>query len=295
MNEQNITNIIEYFEQNPDQTIETLVSNLLNEGYPIEDIKAALDRQGISPLVIPGYKETIVYSSGSGASSKKWLMIAGIILAFIIVGVIILIAYSYLNQNVTPVQTGGVAEQTARSLKQGVSATPVASPPGTNSIATTLKEALAKEDYKITINQMIVYVDNGVLARVEKNDGKIYLDWSSAVTIMDIASKTYRIYYANAPEAKTYYSSRYVGLVPLEIIADTESNKISWRQLDSTTWESTTTPTQKITIDPQTNLVSKRVTLNPDGSLAKEENVIYEKTVVTKALLDIPADYSVAP
>lgn len=295
MNEQNITNIIEYFDQNPDQTIETLVSNLLNEGYPVEDIKAALDRQGISPLVIPGYKETIVYSQGRATSSKKWLMIAGILFSFIIIAIIILIAYSYLNQNITPVQTEGVAEKTARNIKQGISVTPVANSPGTNSVATILKDTLAGEDYKITINQMVVYLDNGVLARVEKNDGKIYLDWSSAVTIMDIASKTYRIYYANAPEAKTYYSSRYVGLVPLEIIADTESNKISWRQLDSTTWESTTTPTQKITVDPQTNLVSKRVILNPDGSVAKEENVIYEKTVVTKALLDIPTDYSVAP
>lgn len=296
MNEQNITNVIEYLDQNPDQPVETLVTNLLNEGYPVADIKAALDRQGISPLAIPGYQETIIYSSPR-ESSGKWLLIVGIVLSFIIVGLIIYVAYSYLNRNNTTSNTTsgrGIAEQTARNLN---SASPTTAPTVAvgKSIAPMLKSAFEQQDFKITINQIIVYADNGALARIEKNDGKIYLDWSAAITILDIASKTYKIYYPSTAEAQAYYSTRYVDIIPFEIIADTEAGKLDWKQIDSTTWESTIGTKQRITIDPQTKFITKRQLLNTDGSVSKEDTIQYEKTTVTKSLIEIPSDYKPAP
>lgn len=295
MNEQNITNVIEYLDQNPDQPVETLVINLLNEGYPVEDIKAALDRQGISPLAIPGYQETIVYSS-KPQSSGKWLLAVGIILSLIFIGVIIYLAYSYLNRNTSQSNTaqGGIAEQTARNLN---SSTPTPTPTVVqgNSIAPMLRAAFEQEDYKITINQITVYVDNGALARIERNDGKIYLDWSAAVTILDVASKTYRIYYPSNPDAQAYYNTRYSGIIPFEIITDTEAGRLSWKQLDATTWESTVGTKQRITVDPQTKFITKRQLLDINGAVSKEDTIQYEKITVTKSLIEIPQEYKPAP
>ena len=295
MNEQNITNVIEYLDQNPDQPVETLVTNLLNEGYPVADIKAALDRQGISPLAIPGYQETITYSSPH-PSSGKWLFIVAIILAFIIISIIIYAAYSYLNRNNNSSNTSpgkGIAEQTAKNLNNPSPTTAPTVVVG-KSIAPMLKSAFEQQDFKITINQIIIFADNGALARIEKNDGKIYLDWSAAITILDVGSKTYKIYYPSTSEAQAYYSTRYVDIIPFEIIADTEAGKLDWKQIDSTTWESTRGTKQRITIDPQTKLITKRQLLNTDNSILKEDTIQYEKTTVTKSLIEIPSDYKPA-
>lgn len=296
MSEQNITNVIEYLDQNPDQPVETLVINLLNEGYPVEDIKAALDRQGISPLAIPGYQETIVYSSTKPASGK-WLLIVGLILSLIIIGIIIYIAYSYVNRNTTSSttnQSGGIAERTAKNLNS-TTPTPLPTTAPGKSIAPMLRSAFEQEDFKITSNQITVYVDNGALARIEKNDGKIYLDWSAAVTILDVATKTYNIYYPSKAEAQAYYNTRYNGIIPFEIMADTEAGKLDWKQIDSTTWESIVGTKQRIIIDPQTKFITKRQLLNMDGSILKEDTIQYEKITVTKSLIEIPSDYKPAP
>lgn len=57
MNEESILYIINYFNQYPDQPPEVLVKNIISSGYDMTDLKEALRRMGISPIVIPGYVE----------------------------------------------------------------------------------------------------------------------------------------------------------------------------------------------------------------------------------------------
>ncbi len=57
MNEQSVLYIINYFNQYPDQPPEVLVQNIISSGYNMTDLKEALRRMGISPIVIPGYVE----------------------------------------------------------------------------------------------------------------------------------------------------------------------------------------------------------------------------------------------
>ncbi len=57
MNEESIIYIINYFNQYPDQSPEVLVKNIISSGYNMTDLKEALRRLGISPIVIPGYVE----------------------------------------------------------------------------------------------------------------------------------------------------------------------------------------------------------------------------------------------
>lgn len=287
MNEQNITNIIEYLDQNPDQTIEVLVQNLLNEGYPVEDVKAALDRQGISPLVIPGYRETIVYNSPKRSHWFIVLIIVVILLSIIIAVVVYAFATGYFDR---------------RSVI-GDSPTSQNSPPpsGNNTISATvnpvpdMRNTLQKDDYKIISNQVTVYLDNGEIARLEKGEGRTYLDWSGIVTIIDNTARNYKTYFAQTPEAQEYQRIKNVGIVPLEVIADTEAGKIQWKKVSDTVLESTNIPKQQIIIDPQTKLVVSRISLNPDGSISKEEQVAYEKTAITADLLKIPTGYTVLP
>ncbi len=277
MSEQNITNIIEYLDQNPDQTIESLVINLLNEGYPVEDIKEALDRQGISPLAIPGYKETIVYSGSKRSSGGKKMAIALLIIVSIILIVAIYLLIVYFARS--------VEEENAPAQPTNTEAVDI-------SPITTMKATLAESDYKVTINSKIYYVDNGRMARKELNDGKIYLNWAGILTVIDINAKTYITYFSQTPQAEEFKKTVNEGLIPLEIIASTESGAVSWKKVNDTTWESTNVPKQRITYDPAMKLVTKRAFLNPDGAVSQEEAIQYEKITITNDLLGVPPGYT---
>ena len=278
MNEQNISNIIEYLDQNPDQTIETLVVNLLNEGYPVEDVKAALDRQGISPLVIPGYRETIVYSSPKRSHTGIILLVVAALLSVIIIAVVILIASGYLGRgSVTGARQGS---------NNAVTAT-------TDPIA-TLRTQLEKNDYKVATNGIVAYLDNGAISKKEFNNGKTYLDWSGVLTILDTNTKTYKTYFGQTPESTEYNNNKKLDIPPLAVIDETEASKVSWQKVSDTVWESKNVPKQRITFDPQTGLLTKKELINPDGSTAKEETVSYEPITITQDTIKIPSDYTEA-
>ncbi len=277
MNEQNISNVIEYLEQNPDQTTESLVISLLNEGYPVQDIKAALDRLGISPVVIPGYKETIIYSSQQRSFPGKMFIIIGIILSLLIIVGIIAFASTYFTQSVDETS---VSENTP-------------APTSSNPI-TEMKGILDQGDYKITIDNLVVYLDNGKILRKEANDGKIYLNWSGVVTILNTSSKTYRTHFPEDPEAIAFHQSQMDGVVPIELIEFTQTQSVTWTKSSENEWESKSQPKQKITIDPKTKLVSRRTILNADGTAAKEDIVIYEKVANMNSAIGIPTEYSQA-
>lgn len=126
MDEDRIQSIITYIQQNPDVSTELLMQNLMQSGYNTGELKEALRKLDISPIVIPGYKEEIPLPN-SGFPLKNIVLILGGIL--IIIGVFIGILMLVTSQPKKSSQPTEPKTQQQEIIDLPTS-TPVASPSG---------------------------------------------------------------------------------------------------------------------------------------------------------------------
>ena len=86
-----IQSIISYIQQNPDVSTELLMQNLIQAGYNIDELKEALRKLDISPIVIPGYKEPDPVPHST--SVRLPVIILAVFLLLIVVGGVFLVLY----------------------------------------------------------------------------------------------------------------------------------------------------------------------------------------------------------
>src|SRR3989338_10714106 len=89
MNQESVSKIIKYLQEYSDQSTEALVQNLMRSGYTVVDIKEALRRLGISPIVIPGYKEQMPRPSGKPSPLLPIIIVGSIIVVLLLGGIAI--------------------------------------------------------------------------------------------------------------------------------------------------------------------------------------------------------------
>ncbi len=219
MSDNSVAAIMDYIQQYPDVSTYKLVQNVLASGYEMKDLLEALKHLGISPSVIPGYKEPDPPPPTPFFTKTPVIIICIIIVLVLIIGGG---AFLLLGQKPQPKKTAGKMQQTIIE-EPTVGPTPTSVPP-TLTVAPTVasdsstiadplkifKDTLNAEDYKVTIDNSesspaygdkpagsshdstAMYTRHGQLVRVEeKNNIAIYKD--SSTYVLHPTDKTYSI------------------------------------------------------------------------------------------------------
>lgn len=298
MNEQNIQNIIAYFTQNPTQSQELLVQNLLASGYPRIDIDEALTRIGITPEIVP---ETTIDPKPVPKKTRifhmKYLFIT--VFVIIILGGIF-VGASFIKQNT---QRPTVATPTEPAAKPTATAAPLDDP------LKKTQSTLLSGIYKVSINQHIIdtdpaqdeksvliyYFDKGSIVRFEHSSGPTIILQEDSVFSLDTVQKTYTSYSATKSQQDILMSTLDETDIIKSIINKTEKGIYTWQKVQANQWQGNNTNTNhlfKIQLDPNTQLLHAIEEYDNTNIKLSESTITIEPTVFDASLLTVPADYT---
>lgn len=327
MNEESIIYIINYFNQYKDQPPEVLVKNIISSGYNMTDLKEALRRMGISPIVIPRYKE--VMPQPKQMYSKKLIIIFGAAVAVLLIGVSSFILLS--PKKSSPPKTAEKIEPTVTNVPTPTS-TPaptiiVISPTNSASYsaqlsdenpASMMKDSFAKSDYKATIvsyrrdagdnsppelsQNIVFYLNKGVIKRFD-SDHSIIIFTDQLMYALDKTSHTYDQDSFNNPQINNAYTAIQGVFLPNLIIKDSEINEIKWQKKSETIWEGTWNNPDSLftsavmTIDPAISLPTKISLINISANIThiEDSQLEYEKIPDFNSVLKLPEGYTFKP
>lgn len=303
MNEENITNVIEYIQQNSNQTTETLVQSLVSAGYPLDDIKIGLGRLGLSPLSIPGYTPTV-----QPPQPQTINLLPGRTMLGLVGAVIILIGVYYLgNTNIAKMLENvpllGKRPQLSRPVTNDknpsyIQTLPTLTPQ--KSPIQAFQKTFNNNTYKITekvyINgvtyedlDFIYYTENGFVDRVDSPLGitaiirtKNYYILRPSVKAFAKVESTDLQYTARADELQK-------SLIFNRILVS--DNKDTWEKKNDTEWiyKENTSDYYIITFNNE-NLPVKIVSYQ-ENKIKDEVAYTYEPVIITEELLAVPKDY----
>ncbi len=308
MNEENITNVIEYIQQNSNQTTETLVQSLVSAGYPLDDIKIGLGRLGLSPLSIPGYTPSIQPPAPQAINlmpGRTLIALAG--------AAVILISVSYLGNT-------NLAEILARVPFLGRK--PLLSRPVEKKVVVNnddlkkdpLKanknpmEAFRKlyenNTYKISItleskgNQqnsidLTYYTENGFIDRHDNDAGITYIVRTNAFYTIDHVQKTFSKVESTDFRYGVLAQSLQDAFIINELLAGETADFITWQALANNQWKGTNTVAKSyfiLNIDT-TGLPTNIELYNDKDELISVDTFIFEPVTINETVLTPPMGY----
>ncbi|MBP7967267.1 hypothetical protein KAZ66_03250 [Candidatus Woesebacteria bacterium] len=299
MNEQNIQNIIAYFTQNPTQSQEVLVQNLLASGYPRIDIDEALNRIGISPEILP---ETTVdpkpVPKKTRMFHKKYVFIT--LFVIIILGGIFAAA-TFIKQNTQ--LPSSVATPTESVAQPTATIVPLDDP------LQETQSTLLSGIYKVSINQHIIdtdpandeqsvliyYFDKGSIVRFEHSSGPTIVLQTDTVFSLDTVQKTYTSYAATKSQQDILMSTLDETDIIKSIINKTEQGVYEWQKIQDTAWKGKNKNTNhlfNVQLDPTTRLLKAMDEYDEKNTKLSESIITIEPTVLDASLLTVPADFT---
>ena len=311
MNEENINNIMTYIQQNPDQITETLVRNLMNVGYPLDDIKIGLGRLGLSPLSIPGYIPPVQQQNPEGIGitpSRTIFAIAG-------AAVILLFVFYMGSTNIAKLLANvpflGRKPQLTRPVEQNTNSQPTAtiSPKVTTTAdnqGQKFQQLFNNNTYKITITQnnsatpapLQYYTENGYIDRHDNYADMTYIVRTNSYYTLNNKAKTY-----SKIDSTDFRYGVLVQSLQDAFLLNFLLNKLSidkspatWEKLSDNQWKISNFynyPNQYIISDFDTNGLPTTLTFHDktDNKELGSYNISFEPVIITDELLTVPKDY----
>lgn len=303
MNEQNINNIVNYIQQNPDLTTEILVQNLIQAGYDTSDIRIGLGRLGLSPLAIPGSAPAIQVTPYTTPfmPGRTLIGIAG--------AVVILIGVYYMgNTNIA-----NMLERVPLLGKKPQLSRPVINdknPPSLQTTPSPVPQKTPLQDFQKTFNNntykitekvffngitdeqfdFTYYTENGFVDRIDNPLGLITIMRTQAYFVLRQKTKTF----FKVESTDLQYKARADELQKLLLInrlLQPEANA-TWEQIGEAEWkyQDNTTDYYILTFNSD-SLPIKIVRFNQQNRIEDELSYSYEPIIINEELLAIPKDY----
>ncbi len=310
MSDENIRRITQYLQQNSNQTTDMLVQNLITAGYQQEDIGAALEQLGLSPLAIPDY------APPTSEPKLSELVIPGKgIVAFMGAAIILIAVYFLGNPAITQllekIPLLGRPPQLSRPVKTDevpivtpeIDAPVTESPPRT--VLNTFIDTYNKGTFKVTLAakqlpitdieefQLEYYTENGFVDRFDNTAGITTIVVDNAYYTINHNSKTFTKVDSTDLQYNPLVQSLQDSFILNELLFGLESETLSWQEIEPNTWKITIKDSGTyITVTFDEKALPNLIMMYDAKDVPTYQYVFsFEPIIITEELLSVPSGY----